>query len=184
MGRIVFVTGGARSGKSAFAERAAIATGEPVVYLATMEALDDELVRRVERHRQERPAGWETVEAPIEVAGTLRRLDLRRCVLLDCLSLWVSNAVLAGIPDIERASVADWEGTVERVIASARDVIALQRERRGSLVVVTNEVGSGIVPGEPLSRWYRDALGLVNQSFARAADEAWLLVSGLPVRLK
>lgn len=183
MGAISFVTGGARSGKSRHAEVLAAESRRPVVYLATMEPADDELRARIARHRDRRPAGWATIEAPLDPAHALGSAPADATVLLDCLSLWVSNQLFAA-EGVDTWQAARWERFVDACVANAEALIAAQRRRDGPLIVVTNEVGLGIVPGDALSRYYRDALGLVNQAFARAADEATLMVSGLPVGLK
>ncbi|BDP40086.1 adenosylcobinamide kinase/adenosylcobinamide phosphate guanyltransferase [Deinococcus aetherius] len=167
---IVFVTGGARSGKSTFAERRAAASGETVTYLATAQAFDAEMEDRINRHRADRPAGWLTVEEPLDVPAALRAASTPT-VLLDCLSLWVSNLLLADLDD-------------DAILARAGALLAAARARGGLTVLVTNEVGFGIVPDNALARRFRDVLGWVNQRAAAASDEAWLLVSGLPVRLK
>lgn len=167
---IVFVTGGARSGKSQFAERRAAASGEGVTYLATAQAFDGEMVERIGRHRLERPSGWVTVEEPVQAPEALRAAATPT-VLLDCLSLWVSNLLLSGLPD-------------EAVLARADALLAAAHARPGLTVLVTNEVGLGIVPDNALARRYRDLLGWVNQRAAAASGEAWLLVSGLPLQLK
>ncbi|WP_102127213.1 bifunctional adenosylcobinamide kinase/adenosylcobinamide-phosphate guanylyltransferase [Deinococcus planocerae] len=167
---IVFVTGGARSGKSTFAERRAAAAGEAVTYLATAQAFDAEMEGRIARHRADRPGGWVTVEEPLGVPGALQAASTPT-VLLDCLSLWVSNLVLSDESD-------------DAILARADRLLAAARAREGLTVLVTNEVGLGIVPDNALARRYRDVLGWVNQRAAAASDEAWLLVSGLPVRLK
>ena len=183
MGHLAFVTGGARSGKSRFAERWAADRGAPVVYLATMEAGDDELAARIARHQAARSPEWRTVEEPRDPAGALATIDPEATVLLDCLSLWVTNELLARAPGKEPAA-ADLDRAIEAILAGAEGVLAGQRARPGALVAVTNEVGSGIVPVGAITRAFRDALGLVNQAFAAAADEAHLLVSGIPVRLR
>ncbi|GGL80087.1 adenosylcobinamide kinase/adenosylcobinamide phosphate guanyltransferase [Deinococcus aerolatus] len=167
---IVYVTGGARSGKSTFAERLAAAPGWPVTYLATAQALDDEMQARVARHRSDRPAGWPTVEEPLEAAQALRSASTPT-VLLDCLSLWVSNMLLA-----------DWSDAA--MLAAADALLADAHARPGLTVLVSNEVGLGIVPDNALARRYRDVLGWVNQRGAAASDEAYLLVSGLALKLK
>lgn len=165
---ILFVTGGARSGKSAFAERLAARAGGQVTYVATGEALDDEMRMRIARHRAIRPPEWDTVEEPLHLAGAI--VGLPDTVLVDCLSLWVSNQMMAERADDEILSAADF-------------FVAQALAHRGDVVVVTNEVGSGIVPDNVAARRYRDLLGWVNQRVAAAASEAYLLASGLPVRL-
>lgn len=167
---IVLVTGGARSGKSSFAERRAAESGEGVTYLATAQALDDEMAARIARHRAERPPGWLTVEEPLDAPRGLAQATTPT-VLLDCLSLWVSNLLLSDLPD-------------EAILARADALLAAAHARPGLTVLVTNEVGFGIVPDNALARRYRDALGWVNQRAAATSDEAWLLVSGLPLQLK
>lgn len=167
---LIYVTGGARSGKSSFAERrAGELGGERVTYLPTAQAFDAEMQDRIGRHRADRPAGWDTLEEPISVAPILE--GLQGVVLLDCLSLWVSNLTLRGDSESD-------------ILRAAAELIFAQQRRGGTLIVVSNEVGLGIVPDNALARRYRDSLGRVNQAFAAASDEAWLLVSGLRVRLK
>ncbi|MFC4454232.1 bifunctional adenosylcobinamide kinase/adenosylcobinamide-phosphate guanylyltransferase [Deinococcus sonorensis] len=167
---LIYVTGGARSGKSRYAEqRASALDGGQVTYLATAQAFDDEMADRIRRHRADRPAGWHTLEEPLEVVEAVQRVS--GVVLLDCLSLWVSNQMLRGDSD-------------EAMLRAADDLIAARHRRRGPLVVVSNEVGLGIVPDNPLARRFRDVLGWVNQRVAADSDEAWMLVSGLPLQLK
>jgi adenosylcobinamide kinase/adenosylcobinamide-phosphate guanylyltransferase len=167
---LIYVTGGARSGKSSFAERrAGELGGEQVTYLATAQAFDAEMQDRIGRHRADRPDSWRTLEEPLSLTPLVA--GVRGVILLDCLSLWVSNLTLRG--DSE-----------DDILQAAAELIAVQGRRGGPLVAVSNEVGLGIVPDNALARRYRDTLGRVNQAFAAASDEAWLLVSGLPVRLK
>ena len=168
--RLVYVSGGARSGKSRFAEEYATRPGSAVTYLATAQAFDDEMRDRIARHRDDRPAAWHTAEEPLNVAQAARAAQTPT-LLLDCLSLWVSNLLLAGEPEDE-------------MLAATDDLLAALRERGGLSVLVSNEVGLGIVPDNALARAYRDALGRVNQRVAAASDEAYLLVSGLPLQLK
>ncbi|WP_420593516.1 bifunctional adenosylcobinamide kinase/adenosylcobinamide-phosphate guanylyltransferase [Deinococcus sp.] len=164
---IVYITGGARSGKSRFAEAWAAKQSAPVTYLATAQAFDDEMRERIERHRTDRPAHWPTLEEPLNVPQALA--ELNGVILLDCLSLWISNLLLADLDDT---------AILERV-----DALLAQANSK-TLILVSNEVGSGIVPDNALARRYRDLLGWGNQRAAAAASEAYLLVSGLPLRLK
>ena len=180
MAELWFVTGGARSGKSRFAEALASGSGRPVIYLATMEPLDDELARRVAEHRAGRPHTWRTVEEPRDPASALAAADGDACVVLDCLSLWVSNLLveLGAEPSLDAVAALDRE--LEAAVGRLLDAAAT---RGGETIVVTNEVGAGVVPDTPLGRAYRDLLGRVNQRVAAAATRAWLLVAGRPLPL-
>ncbi len=173
MSRIVLFTGGARSGKSARAEQYAAHLARPVVYLATAEARDEEMRARIAHHRARRPATWRTHEAPRQVAAVLGALDAGTVVILDCLSLLVSNLLLAHEDDPQPVV----ESEVMAILTQAR-------ARELTLIVVTNEVGSGIVPAYPLGRAYRDVLGRANQQVAAAAAEVYLVVCGVPIELK
>jgi adenosylcobinamide kinase/adenosylcobinamide-phosphate guanylyltransferase len=173
MSKIVLFTGGARSGKSTRAEQYAVLRNQPVVYIATAEAGDDEMRARIAQHQCRRPASWVTREAPLAVAAAIAEQASGSVVLLDCLSLLVSNLLLAH--EADPAPAVDAEIAAIVTAAQARDL---------TLIVVTNEVGMGIVPAYPLGRQYRDLLGRANQQVAAAADEVYLLVCGIPVELR
>jgi adenosylcobinamide kinase/adenosylcobinamide-phosphate guanylyltransferase len=160
-----FLIGGARSGKSSLAVRLASAVDGPVVVVATAEGRDDEMAERIRAHRSSRPDGWETVEAPIELLDAVDGAGEDACVILDCLTLWVSNAIEAG-------------ASGERIDAEARTVTSILAGRPASSVVVSNEVGLGIVPANALARTYRDVLGRVNASFAAEASRSLFVVAG------
>jgi len=167
---LTFLLGGARSGKSRLAVRMAAEQEAPVVFVATGEALDDEMRARIELHRGERPAGWDTLEEPIELERTIRAAPEGACVVVDCLSLWVSNA-------LERRPA---EAVEELGAVAARAAAA----RAGLTIAVSNEVGLGIVPMHPVGRAYRDLLGRVNASWSDAADQAYFVVAGRAFRLE
>jgi adenosylcobinamide kinase/adenosylcobinamide-phosphate guanylyltransferase len=168
---LILVTGGARSGKSRFAlERLRqLAPEGPWTYLATAEGLDDEMRGRIRRHQAERGPGWHTVEAPRDPARIFSTNV--RALLLDCLTLWLSNRMFDG-------------GSDEQILAEAEALAELARKAPGPVVMVTNEVGAGIVPDNQLSRRFRDLAGWVNQRVAAAADEVVLVACGLPLRIK
>jgi adenosylcobinamide kinase/adenosylcobinamide-phosphate guanylyltransferase len=175
-GSLVLVTGGTRSGKSVFAERLAASHGAPVLYVATAEAGDAEMAARIAAHQARRPATWSTVEATSEPARAVREWAGREAiVLMDCLSLLVSNVLLAEGESVEAAP------RLARVVA---ELVSLPQERPLRLIVVTSEVGSGLVPPNALARRYCDLLGAVNQQVAQAADQVYLVVAGLGVELR
>lgn len=167
MGSIILVTGGARSGKSAIAETRTLSQGSPAVYIATAQALDAEMEERIARHQARRGAEWHTHAEPIDLCGALARTD-GTPRLVDCLTLWLTNLILA-----ER----DWRAEAARLIATLGAQVS-------PVVLVTNEVGAGIVPENRLARLFRDAAGLLNQQVAHVADEVILAVCGLPLKVK
>lgn len=169
MAQILFVLGGARSGKSRFAEAQALAAGRTPVYLATAEAWDGEMADRIAQHRADRGPGWITVEEPLELAAALRReCAPDRVVLVDCLTLWVNNLLCA-----ERD-----------VAAAAADLLDALRDAAGAVALVSNEVGLGIVPDNPLARRFRDDAGRLHQAVAAVADRVVFMVAGLPMAVK
>ena len=175
MARITLITGGARSGKSAIAERIAgrACAGGPVAYVATAEPLDGEMRRRIAAHRRRRPKAWDTFESPRDLAGTVERAARGHgAVIVDCLTVYVSNLL------------GDGSATDEEVLAEVGRFAEAAGRSRAEVVVVTNEVGSGIVPENPLARRYRDLHGLANQILAKAAARVVLAVSGVPVVIK
>jgi adenosylcobinamide kinase / adenosylcobinamide-phosphate guanylyltransferase len=163
--RLTLVLGGARSGKSRYAERLITALPPPWIYVATAEPRDAEMAERIALHRARRGTGWQTVEAPYEVAVALATTAAGAAVLVDCLTLWLSNRMLAG---------ADVDAEIDRFEA------ALDR-RAGPVVLVSNEVGFGIVPDNPLARRFRDLQGGLNQRLAARAGRLVLVVAGLPL---
>ena len=175
MSRLTLVLGGVRAGKSAFAQRLA-SSGQRVLVVATAEAGDAEMAARIAAHQASRPAEWTTLEAAVDVAEALAPVvDGYDTVLLDCLTLWVSN-LLQRAPDPASAG--------EAVAAQAEALLALQRRSGAAWVVVSNEVGLGVIPPSELGRAYEDALGRVNQMYAAQADAVYFMAAGLPLQLK
>jgi len=165
---MTLLLGGAASGKSRSAAALAARTGRSVTVIATAEALDDEMAARIARHRRERPQGWAVIEEPLDLTGAVERA--RGATIVDCLTLWVSNLLGDDLGDEEIA---------DRAAAAAKACAA----RPEPTIVISNEVGSGIVPMHPLARQYRDVLGRVNAMFADEADVVALMVAGRAMRL-
>jgi adenosylcobinamide kinase/adenosylcobinamide-phosphate guanylyltransferase len=196
---IIFITGGARSGKSSFGLKLAedrlkeIFGGEsnsgatfirPLkAYIATAQAFDEEIKERIERHKQERGKDWYTVEEPVDIVRALNELRDYPVILLDCLTLWISNLILNNL-DIEKE--------IRRFLDAIKSSTFNLRWRGNSkpsacssiLLIVSNEVGMGIVPENELARRFRDVAGMVNQKVAEIADEVYFMVSGIPVKIK
>jgi len=172
---LTLVTGGARSGKSRHALSLAVEAGAPVTFVATAEPHDQEMAERIVRHRGERPSTWRTIEAPRAAAAALREADTA-VVVVDCLTLLVSNLLLASGEDPDRAGAA--------VAEELEALLGGRAERDGALIVVSNEVGLGVVPATPLGRLFRDLLGDANQRVAGAADEVVFMVSGIPLPVR
>jgi adenosylcobinamide kinase/adenosylcobinamide-phosphate guanylyltransferase len=162
------VLGGARSGKSRYAESVAMSSRPPWIYVATAESFDDEMATRIAQHKNRRSDNWQTVDAPLDLAGALAALPRSATVLIDCLTLWLSNLMLA-----ER----DIDAETQRLEAA-------MLAHEAPLVLVSNEVGSGIVPENALARRFRDFQGLLNQRVAARADRVVLVVAGLPMIVK
>lgn len=167
---LTVLLGGARSGKSSLAVEIGQRHDGPVCFVATAPALDADMEQRIERHRAERPAGWITVEAPTDLRDALVAVDDDALVIIDCLTLWVSNLMYAGRSD-------------DQVREMAASTSALAAERPGPVVAVSNEVGMGIHPDTPLGRRYRDVLGWVNQTWAAASTTSLLLIAGRAIEL-
>lgn len=169
---MIFVTGGCRSGKSRYALNYANQHFSKKLYLATSEILDEEMATRVEQHKKARGPEWETCEEPIEVVEKIGFYgDKAEVILLDCLTLWLSNLLIKWDDDL-------------KVIDGINRLVAAVEESPASLILVTNEVGMGIVPVEPLARRFRDLAGMANRRVAEAVDTVVFMVSGIPLFLK
>jgi len=170
--KIYFITGGARSGKSSFAEQLAAEVDGRRAYVATAQALDEEMAARIAKHRMDRGNAWDTYEEPLAVAELLAKLSARySVVLLDCLTLWLSNVMAHTETD---GAVAD----------RAAELVGAVRGFSGTCIIVSNEVGLGIVPDNALARKFRDMAGMINQKMALAADEVYFTAAGIPIRIK
>ena len=177
------IIGGARSGKSAHAEKLAGESGLRVVYVATAQVLDGEMERRVAAHRVRRPADWGLVESPLNLAETLRqhaRSDT--CLLVDCLTLWLSNLLFAG--DAARQAEAGEAVDCPLLTAQTQALVETLTAAPGEILLVSNEVGWGVVPMHPVSRLFADEQGRLNQRVAAVCEQVTLVAAGLPLSLK
>jgi adenosylcobinamide kinase/adenosylcobinamide-phosphate guanylyltransferase len=178
MAEIILITGGSRSGKSAFAEKKAEALPGPRAYIATCPPIDPEMEERIRKHREARRGkGWETIEETVDLAGAIRRAEGCRVLLVDCLTLWINNLLYE----------AEKRGEVfseEAVIGRCRELTDACGGFDGTVIFVTNELGMGIVPDNETTRRFRDIAGRCNQEIAAAADAVTLIVSGIPLHLK
>lgn len=185
---VTLILGGARSGKSALAENLANRSGRPVIFLATGTAGDAEMAERIQRHRATRPAAWRTIESPIDLVSPLRtRARPGDLLLIDCLTLWTSNRILFRLGtdrDPEAVALREWSEMEADLIQEVGELIGAARIAGVELILVSNEVGMGIVPPYPLGRHFRDALGQVNQAAAGQADSVVLMIAGIPVDLR
>jgi adenosylcobinamide kinase / adenosylcobinamide-phosphate guanylyltransferase len=176
--KFILVTGGVRSGKSAFAERLAANSAAPVLYVATGVVTDKEMARRIEQHRVRRPADWQTMEIP-HTLGSAEAFSSYGTVLIDCLSTWVANRLVG----TQEEQIRDVRVT-ERLRADAVDWLERMRDFSGKVILVTNETGLGGIAMSRLGRWFQDVLGETNQIMAAEADEVYAVLSGIPLKIK
>jgi adenosylcobinamide kinase/adenosylcobinamide-phosphate guanylyltransferase len=172
MKKVILIYGGVRSGKSSYAASIAEKMGKQVTVIATSVLPDEEMLERIAKHKRSRPAHWEVIEEGTEIAAVLNSIgDTERIVILDCLGVWISNYLLKELTD-------DFiENEIEYLIQTLNKI-------NYSLIIVSNEAGSGVVPPYPLGRRFRDLLGLANQQIAKVADEVILMQVGIPVKIK
>ncbi|MGL6016629.1 MAG: bifunctional adenosylcobinamide kinase/adenosylcobinamide-phosphate guanylyltransferase [Selenomonadaceae bacterium] len=180
MGKLILVTGGARSGKSSFAEKYATIHGRKIAYVATAEIRDEEMRYRIDLHKQRRPETWKTYEAPLDPNQAIRQAaaDGNDLILFDCLTLYLSNLLCQ--PDLP----ADLQQQHDHIQGKITELIRSIKACNSTVVIVTNEVGAGIVPENALARQYRDLSGLANQAIAREAADVYLVACGLPLNIK
>ena len=177
--RIILLLGGARSGKSSLAVEMARQRGGKVLFVATAEPCDEEMKRRISAHRKSRPGGWRLLEAPLNIANEIgKNIGTSKTVIIDCITLLVNNI-------FEKYGEKATSGTLEKAIESEINALLDGAEKSpATFIIVSNEVGLGIVPADSVSRLYRDLLGRANQMLAARADEVYFLVAGLPVTIK
>jgi len=174
--KIILLLGGARSGKSARAQQMAEEMGGRVLFCATAQPLDEEMLRRIEAHRKSRPSGWNTIEAPVDVGNKLvQSISGYDTIIIDCITLLISNCLCTGVSDREAAAAVSKE---------IESITRLMRQRDFNFILVSNEVGSGLVPDNKLGRTYRDLLGQANQQLAACADEVYFMAAGLSLKMK
>ncbi|MDO9530451.1 MAG: bifunctional adenosylcobinamide kinase/adenosylcobinamide-phosphate guanylyltransferase [Syntrophales bacterium] len=194
---IIFVTGGARGGKSDFAQDLVEKLSGKRLFLATAQALDDEMRQRIEKHREQRGNRWDTLEEPVHLGRVLRSAaGSYDAVLVDCFTVWMSNLLLEYNPPIPPLLKGGQRGILPfnkggmggfsdgKISEIVDDFFSSIDEFKGTIVIVSNEVGMGIVPENKLARKYRDQLGFLNQRIARRADEVYALISGIPIKIK
>lgn len=186
MSRFILITGGARSGKSSLAEAKAKVLGEKVVYIATAIGFDEGMKERIKKHRSQRPSTWTTIEryksfASLELEEGFLGSDL---VLLDCMTLMVSNLLLENDIDFDTCSMSQIDNMENRIFNDIRELEEVIYKHKKQLIIVTNEVGMGLVPSYRLGNIFRDIAGRVNQYLADKADEVYFTVSGIPLKIK
>lgn len=174
--RLILVLGGARSGKSAYALQLAESMPGKRLYLATAEALDNEMLQRIKKHKKGRGNNWQTIEEPIKIAEVVKKNRGYDVILLDCLTIWLSNLITH-----YELRIMNLDSQIVKHIAS---LVSACKKTKADIIVVSNEVGLGIVPDNPLARKFRDIAGIANQKMAEAADEVYFVVSGMTIRLK
>ncbi|EHQ88525.1 bifunctional adenosylcobinamide kinase/adenosylcobinamide-phosphate guanylyltransferase [Desulfosporosinus youngiae] len=196
MSQFTLITGGARSGKSTFAELLAAQAKRPVIYIATAQIWDAEMAIRVKKHQEQRPSTWRLIEEPLNIHATLTQLkDEEAVILLDCVTLWLTNMLLAGqadqsaqpgqeAPSESQTSSHLYKHIEPQILANVQEVAQLAQEIKPKVIFVTNEVGQGIVPENPMARVYRDLAGRSNQILARKAEQVYLVAAGYPIELK
>lgn len=181
---MVFVTGGSRSGKSEFAEQLASRLGKTVLYIATGKITDKEMEQRIELHKNRRPKTWITLEAYSNLDYEVNKINPEyQCILLDCCTLMVSN-LLFELGAFHDQCTESEEALAEKIIPEFQKIVGLQNKLKLPFIIVSSEVGLGIVPSNKMSRVYRDVLGRVNRYLAGEAEEAYFCVSGLTIQLK
>ncbi len=184
MGQLVYITGGARSGKSTFGEEYVKNFNNEKIYIATAKVWDEEMKDRVEQHKEQRGNNWETIEAYKDFDILLNNINSKSSILLDCITNMISNIIFEEEIDWDNVSKTQVDQIEKKVNIEIDKLITFGKNHKGLLVMVSNELGMGLVPPYPLGRHFRDIAGRINQKLAKVSDEAYLIVSGLELRLK
>lgn len=171
MRKVIFITGSVRSGKSDFAVKLAKGFKQKIVFIATCPPLDEEMKCRIKKHRRKRPQDWRTIEEEVHLPAVLDKLRKEEAAIVDCITLWISNLLLSGRKEDE-------------VLREVEELVESLKKIQASVVLVSNEVGWGIVPDNKLSRIFRDIVGITHQKISKVSDEVYLMVGGIPLRLK
>jgi adenosylcobinamide kinase/adenosylcobinamide-phosphate guanylyltransferase len=181
MGKCILIIGGARSGKSRLAMELARKSGKPVLFVATATAGDEEMAQRIARHREERPSGWRTIEVTTDIGKHVKKeIGEAKLVIVDCITLLVNNIFSEGGYPVTAPDEARLE---KRIASEINSLIECVKGAAAIFIVISNEIGLGLVPAAKMSRLYRDLLGKANQMLAASANEVYLMVAGLPVRI-
>ena len=179
MANVILILGGARSGKSSYAQSLAEETGKSVTFLATAQALDDEMSMRIQKHKVERPAHWQTNEVPLDIADHIKEIQ-SEVVIIDCITLFLSNLLMEFVKD-DLVEEAPFMQAVQKEI---EELLSAIHESKHDWLIISNEVGMGLVPPYQMGRVYRDGLGWANQTLAREADKVIFMVAGIPLFVK
>ena len=179
MGKLILILGGARSGKSSYAQSLAEETGKSVTFLATAQALDDEMSARIQKHRAERSPDWETLEIPLDISSYVGQIKTD-VVILDCMTLLVTNLLMQFV----KADLVDEAPFTQALQKEVGELIAKIGRQKQDWIIISNELGLGLVPPYQMGRVYRDLLGWANQQLARAADKVIFMVAGIPTVIK
>ena len=171
MKKIVFITGPVRSGKSNFAVKLAKKWGKKVIFLATCRPADNEMRKRIKKHKKSRPGEWKVIEENIDISPVIKNTGKDKLVIIDCITLWLSNLLLSGLKE-------------KKITKKINEFLLMLKKTKSSIVIVSNEVGWGIVPDNELSRIFRDIIGIAHQKISEVSHEVYLLVSGIALKIK
>jgi len=171
MSKLIFITGPVRSGKSNFAVNLAKKSKKKIIFIATCKPVDTEMKERIKKHQQQRPKEWITIEEEIDLGSVLRKISKDKLIIIDCITLWVSNLFFHNFNEKE-------------ILKIVNDLISIIKRKGLSVIIVSNEVGWGIIPNNKIARNFRDIMGIIHQKISESSNEIYLLVSGIPIKLK